>query len=358
MQMLTREHGVYHGVVRSVTAKNNRGIYQSGNIISANWSARIADHIGSIKGELIQANAAHIMQSQLGLAVLSSLCALLVSALPERHAYINLYEATESLLAILTNGDEKKILRTYAQFELLLLSECGFGLDLESCAATNTTEDLIYVSPKSGRAVCRDAGEPYKDKLLKMPQLFKTFPLEGGRLDGGALKEHSRELRKNQTDAEKEIWRILSRQQMDGYKFRRQHPMGHTYIVDFICLEQRLIIELDGGQHAEQIECDTKRTAFLEAEGYKVLRFWNNDVLSNIEGVWSIIRATILTPPPNPPPSRGVAFSKAPLSQNEDDIITALTLTGYFLEHWLFEAHHKKTPLARERLVKMLYNQG
>ncbi|MDR3498745.1 MAG: endonuclease domain-containing protein [Parvibaculum sp.] len=104
--------------------------------------------------------------------------------------------------------------------------------------------------------------------------------------------ERARALRRNQTDAEKKLWSVLRRDQL-GHSFRRQHPMG-PYIVDFICLQARLVIEADGGQHSDdRAEHDAKRTAWLEARGYKVLRFWNSDILQNIEGVTEVIRISL-----------------------------------------------------------------
>ncbi len=105
----------------------------------------------------------------------------------------------------------------------------------------------------------------------------------------------SRNLRKNQTDAEKLLWRHLRGKQLGGLRFRRQHPLGR-YIVDFVCLEKRLVLEIDGGQHGEeegQIK-DAEREQWLRTEGYQVLRFWNNDVLTNLEGVMGMIRANVL----------------------------------------------------------------
>lgn len=96
------------------------------------------------------------------------------------------------------------------------------------------------------------------------------------------LKERSRKLRRNSTDAEKKLWPHLRNRQLGGAKFRRQVELG-PYIVDLVCLEARLIVELDGGQHT--VETDAKRTAFLERQGFRVIRFWNNDVLLNMEGV-------------------------------------------------------------------------
>jgi len=101
--------------------------------------------------------------------------------------------------------------------------------------------------------------------------------------------KNARHLRKNMTDAEQSIWRALRLRQILGVKFRRQHPIG-VYIADFVCIERKLIVEVDGGQHAEQIVEDKARTAWLEAQGYRVMRFWNNEVLQNIEGVLEAIR--------------------------------------------------------------------
>ena len=99
------------------------------------------------------------------------------------------------------------------------------------------------------------------------------------------------------TDAERLLWQQLRHKQMNGHRFRRQHPIG-KYIADFACLEQKLIIELDGGQHQDQRVYDQARSTFLQAQGWQVLRFWNNDVLNNIGGVVaSIAQRLSLTPP-------------------------------------------------------------
>jgi very-short-patch-repair endonuclease len=103
----------------------------------------------------------------------------------------------------------------------------------------------------------------------------------------------SRNLRKRQTDAENIIWRHLRRKQVEGLRFRRQHPIGR-YIVDFVCLEKQLILEIDGGQHAIEIDKDHNRDKWLLAEGYRILRFWNNDVFENLPGVLETIRLNCL----------------------------------------------------------------
>jgi very-short-patch-repair endonuclease len=110
----------------------------------------------------------------------------------------------------------------------------------------------------------------------------------------------SRKLRSSPTDAERLLWRHLRMRQMTEFKFRRQYPVG-KYVVDFVCIKKRLAIEIDGGQHAERTTSDTQRTKSLEAEGYQILRFWNNDVLQNIEGVKAEIWRVLNTPPPPQP---------------------------------------------------------
>ncbi|MBI5826690.1 MAG: endonuclease domain-containing protein [Deltaproteobacteria bacterium] len=106
-------------------------------------------------------------------------------------------------------------------------------------------------------------------------------------------KQKARVLRRNMTDAEKVLWRHLRLRQVDGHKFRRQHPIG-DYIVDFVCLEKRLVIEVDGGQHAESMMYDRERSSWLEARGYMTLRFWNNQVIHEAQAVLEAIRQALL----------------------------------------------------------------
>jgi very-short-patch-repair endonuclease len=107
------------------------------------------------------------------------------------------------------------------------------------------------------------------------------------------MKQLARTLRKQQTNAEKLLWSRLRSRQLEGCKFRRQQPIG-PYIADFLSLEPKLIIELDGGQHAEQQEQDNQRTRYLQALGYRVLRFWNHEVLNDLEAVLEAIRIAIV----------------------------------------------------------------
>lgn len=117
---------------------------------------------------------------------------------------------------------------------------------------------------------------------------------------GGMNKIRVRELRKNPTEAERSLWKELRFRQIGGYKFRRQQPLG-DYIVDFVCFEKRLVVEVDGGQHSEQIEHDFRRDEWLKAQGFFILRFWNHQVLEEIEAVKEIIHNSLkrkVYPPP------------------------------------------------------------
>ena len=115
--------------------------------------------------------------------------------------------------------------------------------------------------------------------------------------------ETARNLRKNQTDAEKKLWLFLRNRQLTGLKFRRQFPIKNC-VVDFCCFEEKLVIEVDGGQHSVATHQDQERTSVIEKEGYRILRFWNHDVLQNIESVLISIKKAIKSPSPQPSPSR------------------------------------------------------
>lgn len=121
------------------------------------------------------------------------------------------------------------------------------------------------------------------------------------------LQARARELRNTPTEAEQRLWRFLRRRQIEGVKFRRQQPIK-GYIVDFVSFDQRIVIEVDGGQHAEAVLMDRQRDDCLARNGFTVLRFWNNEVFENIEGVLEVIRRQCLdevSPTPQPPPVKG-----------------------------------------------------
>ena len=184
VSLMTREHGVHAGLVRGGVGKRSRGILQPGNTVQAHWRARLPEHLGAYTCELVHAQAAVLMDHPLRLAGLSAACALVETTLPERESHARVYESLLFLLAAMA-GDHWPA--DYVLWEVEMLRELGFGLDLGCCAATGETENLAYVSPKTGRAVSAAAGEPYKSKLLPLPGflLAEVEPVEDGQvLDG------------------------------------------------------------------------------------------------------------------------------------------------------------------------------
>jgi very-short-patch-repair endonuclease len=107
------------------------------------------------------------------------------------------------------------------------------------------------------------------------------------------IKQRARRMRKEMTDAERAVWMKVRGKQLLGYGFRRQHPIGN-FIVDFVCIERGIIVELDGGQHSEQSEYDAQRTAWLEGQGYRVLRFWNHEALTELDAVVDVIAKALV----------------------------------------------------------------
>ncbi|HEY5040130.1 MAG TPA: endonuclease domain-containing protein [bacterium] len=123
-------------------------------------------------------------------------------------------------------------------------------------------------------------------------------------MKGKALKGLARSLRHHQTEAEKTLWKHLRSRQLQGMKFRRQQPFG-PYIADFCSLENKLVVELDGGQHAEAQEKDAKRTKYLEQQGYRVIRIWDHEVFANVTAVLEYIQKSLEAPSPQPSPLEG-----------------------------------------------------
>lgn len=171
VKLFDRERGLYSGVCKHALAKAHRGTYQVGNRVHAQWGARLEEHLGTVSAELLVPIAALVMQDRQLLLALSSAAALCQHAMQERDPHPAVYDALHHLLMQMALGEEW--LADYAQFELLLLSEAGFGLDVSQCAATGQTDDLCYVSPKSGCAVSREAGVPYHAKLLPLPAFLR-----------------------------------------------------------------------------------------------------------------------------------------------------------------------------------------
>jgi DNA repair protein RecO (recombination protein O) len=174
VELFTRAHGRHMGLVHGGRSRKQRPVLQTGNHVDASWKGRLSEHLGHMTVELRTGFAASAMESPLALAGLTSLASL-ARLLPERDPHPSLYEITLFVLGFLDDPSVWPAL--LVRWELALLAELGFGLDLTECAATHTNDDLIYVSPKSGRAVSASAGEPYRDKLLALP----GFLLKGRR---------------------------------------------------------------------------------------------------------------------------------------------------------------------------------
>jgi DNA repair protein RecO (recombination protein O) len=171
LELFTRTHGRHLGLVHGGRSRRLRPILQTGSHVDATWKARLADHLGHFAVELRRGFAAGIMDDAAALAALTSVAAL-TRLLPERDPHPNLYEITLFVLGFL---DERAVWPALlVRWELALLEELGFGLDLATCAATGGTADLVYVSPKSGRAVSAAAGEPYKGRLLRLPAFLRA----------------------------------------------------------------------------------------------------------------------------------------------------------------------------------------
>lgn len=169
-EILSRHHGRVLGLVHGGRSRKLRPVLQPGNHVEATWRARLAEQLGHFAVEPRQSFAASVMDDPDALAGLLSLLAL-ARLLPERDPHPNLYEVTLFVLGFLDDAGAWPAL--LVRWELALLEELGFGLDLSSCAATGATDDLVYVSPKSGRAVSRAGGEPYKDRLLTLPAFLR-----------------------------------------------------------------------------------------------------------------------------------------------------------------------------------------
>lgn len=166
IELWTRVHGRHLGLVHGGRSRRLRPVLQAGNHVDATWKARLADQLGHVTVEMRRAFAAETLDDAAALAALSTITAL-TRLLPERDPHPNLYEITLFVLGFLNDATVWPAL--LVRWELALLEELGFGLDLSQCAATGSNDQLIYVSPRTGRAVSASAGEPYRDKLLPLP---------------------------------------------------------------------------------------------------------------------------------------------------------------------------------------------
>lgn len=193
INLLTEAHGRHAGLVRGGGGKRLSGILQPGNKVQARWHARLAEHLGTFTIEPVKAYAAAALSDAKKLAALTSACALIEASLPEREPHPAILDGLEILLSSLDNDTVWPVI--YVKWEIGLLTELGFGLDLAHCAATGTTDDLSYVSPRTGRAVSTAAAQPYKERLLPLPGFLLNSGVDadiaaGLRLTGYFLENH------------------------------------------------------------------------------------------------------------------------------------------------------------------------
>jgi DNA repair protein RecO (recombination protein O) len=167
VNVITEEHGCHRGLVRGGASRAKAGTWQAGNMVQVRWTARLSDQLGSFTGELIHAGAAHAMQEPLPLAMLTAICSVAEGALAEREPYPRIFHGLLRLIPRLPLGDP--LLTELIQWELVVLSDLGYGLDLSMCAVTGRIDGLAYVSPKTGRAVTGEGAGEWASRLLPLP---------------------------------------------------------------------------------------------------------------------------------------------------------------------------------------------
>lgn len=167
IEVLTPGQGRHAGLVKGARSRTLRPILQPGNRITVTWRARLAEHLGHFAVEPDDLSAGTLMADRLSLAGLNAACAMAVMCLPERETHQPVFEGFQVFLSALEDADIWPAL--YVRWEAGLLSDLGYGLDVSKCAVTGLAEDLSHVSPRTGRAVCREEAEPYAAKLLELP---------------------------------------------------------------------------------------------------------------------------------------------------------------------------------------------
>lgn len=193
LETFTREQGRHNALVRGGVGRRMRPVLQPGNIVEVEWRGRLEEHLGYYTVEIVDALAGSFMENRLSLSALNSLASLLREMLPEKQPLTGLYDVTKIVLERLDDPDIWPAL--YVRWETMLLEGLGYGLDLSRCAATETRENLTHVSPRSGRAVCEEAAQPYLDKLFRLPPFLRGEPIatpqdvaDGLRLTGHFLE--------------------------------------------------------------------------------------------------------------------------------------------------------------------------
>ena len=171
IQVLTRTKGLHAGIIQNAFSRKMSSTLQPGSQLHLNWSSRLEEHLGSYKVDLLKTRADIFLGNKLALDVFNSLSSLCISILAERDPMPEFYKITVKFLDQIVNQAKWEFL--YLDWELQLLTSIGYGLDLKKCVATGTTDNLFYISPKSGKAVCKEKGLKYDKKLLRFPDILK-----------------------------------------------------------------------------------------------------------------------------------------------------------------------------------------
>lgn len=174
LEIFTEEHGKHKGIIRGLHSKNKRSIIEPGNEVFVTWSGRLETHLGNYNVEPIKLWSSHILQFKDKLSAISSICSLISLTMAERQPNPIIYFSSKKLIEIVASKREDWI-REYVFWEMQLLSEIGYGLDLERCAVTSKSSDLVYVSPSSGRAVTNEGAGDFRNKLLPLPKFMTDF---------------------------------------------------------------------------------------------------------------------------------------------------------------------------------------
>jgi len=172
LEALTKDHGRHLGLVRGGASPKGRAQLQPGNRMKVTWRARLSEHLGIYTVELARARAGEMFENRAALIGLNAFAAVAGAALPEREPHAAAFLGADALLDAISLHEFADWAPLFVRWELGLLNELGFGLDLSRCAATGSADDLIYVSPRTGRAVSREGGEPYRDRLLMLPSFL------------------------------------------------------------------------------------------------------------------------------------------------------------------------------------------
>jgi len=168
--VFTKNHGLYSGVIQE-SSKKSGSIYQEGNVVDFLWQARLHEHLGTAKCELIKSYSSCLITNKTKLYAFNSIISLVKLAFHERENHNNFFDL---FITYLESLKKEFNFKNYIHFELAILKETGYGIDINQCIVTGSKDNLTYVSPKSGMAICMSSGQPYKDRLLTLPQFLTT----------------------------------------------------------------------------------------------------------------------------------------------------------------------------------------